>query len=220
MESNLRGIIFDLDGTLADTLVDITEATNAALASAGLPPCGPEQVRRYVGSGVTILLQRASGLTDPQRIAAMERVLRDHYRVHGMDHTRLYDGVPEMLDRLTAAGIPMCIFSNKPHDYTVLTVEGLLTDWPFVETLGESVENPRKPDPTVVWRLVEGMELRRDQVALVGDSEVDAETGRNAGMHCVGVTWGFRDRSDLERAGASRIIDRPEQLPPLFGAGA
>ena len=206
MESNLRGIIFDLDGTLADTLVDITEATNAALASAGLPPCG-----------LTILLQRASGLTDPQRIAAMERVLREHYRVHGMDHTRLYDGVPEMLDRLTAAGIPMCIFSNKPHDYTVLTVEGLLGRWSFVEALGESQENPRKPDPTGVWRLAERMELRRDQVALVGDSEVDCETGRNAGMYCVGATWGFRDRKDLERAGASRIIDRPEQVPPLFG---
>ena len=207
-----------MDGTLADTLQDITEATNAALRWAGLPSCGPEEVRRYVGSGVKVLVRRASGLEGPRRVAEIEGVLRDYYREHAMDHTRLYPGVAEMLDRLAAGGVPMCIFSNKPQAYTVLTVEGLLSKWSFVEALGESGENPRKPDPTVARRLVQRMGLGRDEVALVGDSEVDAETGRNAGMYCVGVTWGFRDRADLEQAGASQIIDRPEQLPPLFGA--
>lgn len=202
---------------MADTLEDITDATNAALRWAGLPPCGPEQVRRYVGSGVKVLVRRASGLEHPRQAAEIEGVLRDHYREHAMDHTRLYPGVAEMLDRLAAGGVPMCIFSNKPQAYTVLTVEGLLSKWSFVEALGESEENPRKPDPTVALRLVERMGLRREQVVLVGDSEVDAETGRNAGMYCVGVSWGFRDRADLERAGVSEIIDRPEQLPPLFG---
>jgi phosphoglycolate phosphatase len=212
-----RGIIFDLDGTLLDTLTDITNATNVALATAGLRPCSPDQVRRYVGSGVHVLVRRASGVDDPQRVEDMVRTLRDHYGRHALDNTRLYPGVAEMLDRLAAAGMPMCIFSNKPHAYTVLTVEGLLSAWSFVEVLGESPDNPRKPDPVVVWRLVDRMGLSRDEVVLVGDSEVDAETGRNAGMTCIGITWGFRDRSDLRRAGADPIIDHPRELPPLLG---
>jgi phosphoglycolate phosphatase len=137
-----------------------------------------------------------------------------------MDHTRLYDGVAEMLDRLAAVGLPMCVLSNKPQAYTLMTVEGLMSGWRFVQVLGESDHFPRKPDPAGALRLVERMGLRPEEVAMVGDSEVDVETAGNAGLCMIGVTWGFRDRVDLERAGAARIIDKPEQLPGLLGVGA
>ena len=215
---DLRGIIWDLDGTLADTLQDIAGAANAALQSAGLPPRAVEEFRGLVGSGVHILLERASGESDPALLERMIRVFGDHYERHGLDHTRLYPGVAEALTGLSDGSVPMSVLSNKPHEYTLMVAGELLGPWGFVQILGLQEGMPRKPDPTVALDLVRRMGLFPGVVAFIGDSEIDMQTARNAGMYPIGATWGFRTDDDLVRAGAESLVFHPEQVVQLFAA--
>ena len=215
-----RAIIFDLDGTLADTLRDIAEAGNRAFASAGLAPRTLAEFRGGVGSGVEVLLQRLSGVDDCERVAEMERVFRAYYHEHCLDYTRLYPGVTEFLDAIGVAGLPMCVLSNKPHEYTVKTVEALCGEGRFVEVRGEGNGFARKPDAAGALHLAVRMDRAPGECVLIGDSDVDMQTARNAGMQAVGVTWGFRDREVIEAAGAHAVIDHASELLPLIGLGA
>jgi phosphoglycolate phosphatase len=215
-KTNPPGVIFDLDGTLADTLGDITDAVNVALQPLVLDPLLSARVQPLVGEGLPVLLTRASGVSDPETLAQLVARFRGHYREHLLDRTRLYDGIPEVLDRLCEAGCPLAVLSNKPHDATQTICAKLLAPWPVCHCLGAEDSRPNKPDAAGALVLAAFLSRPPGQIILVGDSGVDVSTAINAGMRPIGVTWGFRDREELERAGAAAVVDQPQQLPGVI----
>ncbi len=206
------GFIFDLDGTLADTLDDIAASLNHALARVALPAVPRERVRTMIGEGLPVLLARAAQSSDPDLIQRLLPIYRSHYRVHALDQTTLYDGMPEALDALTQRGCPLAVLSNKPHDFTTDMCRVLLARWKFVAMDGFRDGGPRKPDPAAAVALAQRLERDCRDVLFVGDSAVDVRTALGAGMTPIGVSWGFREREELTAAGVSRIIDHPSEL--------
>lgn len=210
------GVIFDFDGTLADTLADLTDAVNVGLRAFGFPERSLADVRGWIGEGLPILCCRAVGGDPRVPIEEMAAVVTSHYRKHRLDKTAPFPGVPEMLDALSARGVAMAILTNKPHEHTAPMVEALFGRWAFVAVEGYRQEQRRKPDPRAAWEIVAKMGLEPAHVLLVGDSATDILTARNAGLVSVGVTWGYRDRKELIRAGAARLIDHPVELLGLL----
>lgn len=207
-----RAVIFDLDGTLADTLDDITDAMNDVLAEIGREPVTPGRMRRLVGEGLSVLIERAAGIHDAPTVASLVQRYRPAYAARMLRRTRLYPGIEEALDGLTGAGVPMCVLSNKPHDFTAPMCDALLSRWGFVRCLGHRDDGPRKPDPAGALELASAMARDPRDVFLVGDSDVDVETAHNAGMSSIAVTWGFRDREELSPVGPTHLVDRPAEL--------
>jgi len=210
-------VIFDLDGTLVDTLEDIGDAMNRVLAAEEAPPHGYEEYRYLVGRGLWNLAEQA--LPRERRDEATvtrcyERMIAD-YSLHSLVKTRPYDGVPELLRGLRHAGLPLAVFSNKSHDLTLRIVEALLCPAHFVEVRGAVPGVPLKPDPTVALELAAVLGVAPARVAYVGDSSVDMQTANAAGMPAVGVSWGFRTAAELREHGAAVIIDRPQGLLDL-----
>lgn len=212
------GIIFDLDGTLIDTLDDIALSVNELLAALGSPPLAGERICSFVGEGLANLIRQASGQHDPNAIADLVARYRPIYRRRMFDHARLYPGIADALDALTAAGHPFGILSNKSHDFTLPFVERMLARWSWIDVRGQQPDGPRKPDPHQAFQLAAAMQRRPEQLVFVGDSGVDVQTARNAGMASIGVTWGYRGRAELAAAGATSIIEYPGQLPPAVNA--
>jgi len=214
------GVIFDLDGTLADTLADLTDAVNAAMRWGGLPLHGPEVVRTYVGDGLPVLIRRAAGTDDPQRVNELIVPFRVYYQQHYLRHTRLYPGVAAALTALQTAGCPLAVLSNKPDEFTNAMCRALLAEWRFTAFAGTSDRYPSKPDPTRALSLAAEMGRPPCEVFIVGDAPSDVATAHAGGMRSVAVTWGFRDHADLHAAGPDRIVDRPDELPAaILGAG-
>jgi phosphoglycolate phosphatase len=209
------GVIFDLDGTLTDTLDDLARAVNHAVRDTRDTPWTREQIRPLIGEGLTTLIARASCVDDETRVARMVDSFRAYYSDHLLDATRLYSGVAELLDALAAKPVPLAVLSNKPDDFTRRIVEALLGRVPFVCVRGMTESTPRKPDPTSALGICRRMELPPERVLFVGDSAIDVETGRRAGMRCVAVTWGFRERAELTAARPDFVIDHPAQLLTL-----
>lgn len=202
------GILWDLDGTLLDTLEDLTDATNYALAQFGLPPRTPEEIRSFVGNGVQMLVARAAG-----RIQGWEpiwEVFRDHYDGHCRIKTAPYPGILEVLQGLKGK-YPMAVVSNKQDSAVKILCAAYFGD---LYALGETAQCPRKPNPAMVRRAMK--DLGVDRCVYVGDSEVDLRTAENAGVPCVSVTWGFRGRDFLQTQGARFFCDAPEQLPEIL----
>lgn len=215
----IQGVIFDLDGTLVDTLPDLTASVNAGLAQTGRPPRAASEIRRWVGDGMPSLCARAlagSAAADDGvssfEVLRLAEIVSDHYRRHRLDQTAPYDGIPALLDALAARSMRMAILTNKPHEHTVPMVEALFGRWPWVAVEGSGPGRPYKPDPTVVRTILERMDCPTAQIMFVGDSVVDVATGRNAGLVTTAVTWGFRDREELQAVGPDHLIDRPGQL--------
>ncbi|HYE81716.1 MAG TPA: HAD family hydrolase [Clostridia bacterium] len=205
-------IIFDLDGTLLNTLEDLTDSVNYALALYGFPNRRMEEVRSFVGNGVANLmgLSIAGGSDNPY----YEKCLADfrrHYSGNLQNKTGPYGGIMELLEKLSEAGYKLAIVSNKFDK----AVKGL-SEFYFGEyikvAIGESEDVSRKPAPDTVLKALEELGSNADKAVYVGDSEVDARTAGNSGTMFVGVTWGFRDREVLELEGADYIIDKPEEL--------
>ena len=211
-------IFFDLDGTVIDSLQDIVDAVNHTMRRFGLPEADPAALKPHLGWGVSTLMKRwLPGLTDARR----EEVLaayRPYYAAHAADKSRPFPGIPEALARLKADGLALAILSNKPD----AAVQPLARAY-FADTVqlavGEVAGVRRKPDPDMLERAAErlGVELRR--CLYVGDSEVDIDTARNAGIDCLCVTWGFRTREQLLAAGATRVVDTPEQMVASIESG-
>jgi phosphoglycolate phosphatase len=210
------GVIFDLDGTLIDTLDDITDSLNETFEAEGRPVVPRERVRMLIGEGLSVLLHRASGEEDEERIGTLVKRYREIYRRRMLDKTRPYPGIEEVLGALTAKDVPMCVLSNKPDDFTVPICKALLGKWSFVVVRGSTTDTGRKPNPASALELALAMGRDPGDVYFVGDSAIDMETARNAGMAAVGASWGFRDRAELEAAGAVWVIDHPRQLMELF----
>ncbi|MBP7275594.1 MAG: HAD family hydrolase [Kiritimatiellae bacterium] len=210
----IRGVLFDLDGTLLDTLEDIGSALNYVLAARRWPVHPLSDYRQFVGDGVRMLVERAMPHAFRQE-GIIEEVLREYggeYARRWNAVTRPYPGIPPLLGALTAAGIPLSILSNKPHDLTVRCARHFFPETPFVDVRGQREADPRKPDPSVALEMARHMGQPADRIAMVGDSGVDMQTARAAGMKPIGVLWGFRGELELMGHGAETVVASPEDL--------
>lgn len=210
-------VFFDLDGTLLDTLDDLTAAVNHVMALFGYPLHSRAAVRRFVGNGVRVLLTRAvPGGEENPHFAACEAAYRAYYESHTTVFTKPYPGIPALLEELAKRGVRLAIVSNKQD----AAVQSLRIAY-FPTVCAASGERPgirRKPNPDLLFALMEKMGATPEQCCLVGDSEVDVETAARAGIGHVAVTWGFRDREELTSAGAKVLCDTPaEVLSYLMG---
>lgn len=212
------GVLFDLDGTLLDTLRDIGEAANEVLTHRGLPEHPIDAYKTLVGDGAHTLIRRClpEHARHPDLIAACLAEYRAAYARRWNRTTRPYDGIPEMLDALTVARATLGILSNKPHDMTVLCVDGYLARWPFACVLGQRDTVARKPDPAGAFDAARRMSLAPGDVLYLGDTATDMETARAAGMFAVGCTWGFRAEAELRAHGAHAIVHHPRDVAPLL----
>ncbi|MBU1228946.1 MAG: HAD family hydrolase [Proteobacteria bacterium] len=213
-----RALIFDLDGTLLDTLQDLADSGNAALAELGLPEHPADAYRLFVGLGVAELVRRMlpEGRRDEATIRRAGALLMEEYTRRWNVMTRPYPGIPELLEALRASGLPLCILSNKPQDFTELTVREFFPGFPFAHVRGARPEVPNKPHPAGALALAQELGLAPGAMAFVGDSATDMKTARWAGMLPVGVLWGFRDRAELTEGGALRLLASPADLLPLL----
>ena len=211
-------VVFDLDGTLADTLRDIADAVNCALSTLGLPNHPVQRYAAWVGDGLAKLCVRAMESKLIERGDEVAVLAGDHYRAHHMDHTELYPGIPELLDELVRRKLPLGVLSNKPHEFTVQMVDALCARWRFGMVEGCRDDALRKPDPRVAREICSKLGVAPNRAVFVGDTAVDIETAHNAKMTSVGVTWGFRDRAELIDAGADHIIDKPDELLTIIDA--
>lgn len=207
-----RAVVFDLDGTLVDSLDDIASALVAALADHGLPAPARADVRDWIGGGARSLVAHAAPAARVDAVLARFGV---HYAAAPVVHTRLYDGIAPVLDRLAARGDRLAVLSNKPHALVVEICERLVARWPFAAILGARDGAPLKPDPAVALELARTLGVAPGACWFVGDSAIDIATARAAGMIAVGVTWGFRPRAELVAAGAAAIVDTPGELTAL-----
>lgn len=206
--------IFDLDGTLLNTIGDLAVACNASLALRGLPQHSYETYCGFVGNGIMRLVERALSepLRTPENVALMRADFVRHYTEHIDAYTKPYDGIPELLAELVRRGVRLAVASNKFQAGTEKLVRIFFPDIPFDPVFGQREGVPLKPDPAVVEEILACTGIARERALYVGDSAIDIETARAAGVRSVGVSWGFRSRAELEEAGAPRIIDRPEEL--------
>jgi phosphoglycolate phosphatase len=216
----IRAVIFDLDGTLADTLVDIADAMNHALAGLGLAPRKHDEYRRMIGDGAANLARRAlaaAGATVDEPIAADALArFRTEYGARLLVATAPYPGIPDLLDELTARRVPMAILSNKPDVPTRRIIDALFSRWPWVAVRGEVPGTPRKPDPAAALAIASTARMAPAEGALVGDGPADMQAAAAAGMLPVAATWGFRTRAELEAAGARAFLAAPADLLALL----
>lgn len=211
-------VLFDLDGTLLDTLRDIAESMNAALESLGAPPVGTDAYRRHVGDGVMVLAERVlpPDRQDSATVARCVAAMREIYSSRLTRCTAPYPGIPDLLDVLTERSVPMGVLSNKPHKMTTALVEQLLARWRFDVVFGERPGVPRKPDPSAALEAARALGSDPGQILYLGDTGTDMETATRAGMFAVGALWGFRDRAELEASGAAALVDEPGQVVELL----
>ena len=210
-------VIFDLDGTLLDTLDDLMEATNYALGEMGYPPRSRKEVESFVGNGVAKLMERAVPPgTSPTDTARALDIFKPYYALHSKDRTAPYPGILEAMEVLRQKGCKLAVVSNKFD----AAVKALAEDYfPGLVDLaaGENEAGgvPKKPDPTMVLQTIAALGSTTDRAVYVGDSDVDLQTAKNAGLPCISVTWGFRDEGFLLAHGADTLIHRPDELTKL-----
>jgi phosphoglycolate phosphatase len=208
------GIIFDLDGTLLDTLGDIANAANAVLAQYGFPTHPVTDYRAYVGEGVQVLLTRAlpPDRRDPETVRACMQTMQVEYPRHLNQTAQPYPGVLELLAELRRRELLLGILSNKPDEFTARCVADFFPDGLFNPILGLSPDRPRKPNPAGAFEIARRWDLPHARILYLGDSGTDMETAVAAGMFPVGVLWGYRDEPELIGAGARKLITTPAAL--------
>lgn len=209
-------VLFDLDGTLLDTLEDILNAANHALAELGYPPRTLAEMRRFVGNGAEMQIRRALGEgADEETVRKGVALYKPYYAAHCQERTRPYDGVLALMRTLRAEGIRVAVVSNKPDEAVKLLAADCFAGLCDL-ALGETATRRRKPAPDMVDDALALLGASRERAVYVGDSEVDVETARNAGMACISVSWGFRDREQLVAAGATAIAATADELRELI----
>jgi len=210
-----RAIVFDLDGTLIDSLPDIALALDRALADAGLPPPPRELVRTWIGGGARVLITRAVAHA-PELVEPLLAGFRKHYAHAPVVESVVYPGLAEALDRLVAAGHLLAVLTNKPHDLAMPICAQLLARWPFAAIVGARPGEPLKPDPAAALALAVRIRIAPAHCVMVGDAATDIATARAAGMRAVAVAWGYRPRDELVAAAPDAIADDPSELVALI----
>lgn len=213
------GIIFDLDGTLLDSIEDIAIASNKVLRDNNLPVHPLEKYVEFIGNGARRIIQRA--LPEHLKLddVVVDKILDEYktaYKENIVVKSCLFDGISELLQYLNSIKIPIAINTNKPYDQTMLIVEKLLNDFSFEVFLGQLDENPKKPDSFGALFIANQLGLKPEEVLFVGDSAVDVKTAQNAGMQMVGVSWGYSKEDELENAGCKTIVDTVSELKILI----
>lgn len=211
-----KAIIFDLDGTLLDTLDDLTASMNYALRTMSMPERTKDEVRGFVGNGLAKLVERAmpQGSSEEQCSKALS-LLKEHYEVHCMDKTGMYDGVREMLVKLRDKGYKLAIVSNKV-DTAVQELKVHFFDGLIGTAVGEREGISGKPAPDMVYAAVKELGAELSDCVYVGDSDVDIKTAENSGLPCISVLWGFRGEEFLKAHGAKIMISRPDEIYALI----
>ena len=207
------GILFDLDGTLLNSLEDLTDSVNYALAQYGCPPRTIEQVRDFIGNGARKLIERSlPGREDDPDVCEVLATYQAYYKTHSKIKTKPYDGILQALAEISAK-YPVAIVSNKPDAATKVLCKEFFGD---IYARGESTDCPRKPAPDMLQKAMEIIDV--DTCIYVGDSEPDILTAKNLGVKCLSVLWGFRDRETLRQVGAEYFCDDPAKLPQMLNA--
>jgi phosphoglycolate phosphatase len=211
-------VIFDLDGTLLNTIEDLTDSVNFALCKYGYPCRKISEIRSFVGNGMLRLMELSipEGLSNENYEKCLEE-FRSHYSKNMQNKTGMYNGIMELLEELSKEGYKIAIVSNK-FDKAVKVLKLAYFAKYIKVAIGESENINKKPAPDTVFKAIEELDSVPDRSIYVGDSEVDVKTAKNSGIKCIGVTWGFRDRRVLEQEGADFIIDRPEELLKIINS--
>lgn len=213
-----RAVLFDLDGTLLDTIDDLADSMNAALAGLGCAGHNVAAYKYFVGDGVVNLALRAlpEDRRDDATVNACVTAMRAEYGRRWANKTRPYPGIPELLDGLVSRGIRMAILSNKPDDFTKMTVGRLLSRWRFDAVAGAHPNGPKKPDPSAALEIVLQVKVPAEEFLYLGDTNTDMQTAIASGMFPVGALWGFRTADELMAHGAQVLIADPRELLGLL----
>lgn len=210
-----KACIFDLDGTLTDTVESLTYSVNATLSELGLSQITEEQCKAFVGSGARKLVERSLKAAGDPELLHVEKAMEVYGRIfkeHCTYHVAPYEGIVEMLDTLKALGVRLAVLSNKPHLQTKDVVATFFGTDTFTCVQGQQEGIPRKPDPTAVFMIAKELNVATEECLYIGDSDVDMQTGNAAGVTSIGVTWGFRTREVLKENGAVYIVDKAEEI--------
>lgn len=207
-------VIFDLDGTLLNTIADLAQSTNHALHALGYPTHDTSAYPFMVGNGINKLFERAlpEGEKTPENVLRVRAEFIPYYNVHNADMSAPYPGIPELLEQLQARGILLAVASNKYQEATTKLIAHYFPGISFAVVLGQREGIPVKPDPAIVHDILKQARVAPEDVLYVGDSGVDMQTARHAGVEACGVTWGFRPRTELEEAFPAHIVDRAEEI--------
>lgn len=211
----IKAVIFDLDGTLLNSIEDLANSVNAMMLHFGREPYSIETIQSYVGNGVYKLVERAFGANDPL-IKEAFAFFYDDYAKHTCVKSFLYEGIESLLLELNQRNIPMAILTNKAQDLTDKIVKHYLKEIDFVAVIGDRFDNLKKPNPHYPLNLAHKMQLNPHEILFVGDSEVDIQTAQNAGFVPLGVSWGFRDKNMLLKQGADHIVDDAKSILDYF----
>jgi phosphoglycolate phosphatase len=211
---NYKGIIFDFDGTLADTLEDLADSMNRILFWRGFPAHEYNEYKLFVGRGLENLVSNAlpEKYRDAAIIADIYSEMKKEYRLNCLNKSRLYRGIPELLDQLTGRQTRLAIFSNKADDIVIKMAKSLLSSWNFEIILGSRPDIPKKPDPSGALFICGKLDIPSESMIYLGDSGLDMITARSAGIFPVGVLWGFRSGKELLDNGAGMLISHPLEL--------
>jgi phosphoglycolate phosphatase len=211
---NYRAILFDLDGTLLNTLQDVADAVNKGLGSLSFPQHTLETYKTLIGEGRDVLVRRALPVDHRDDATALKllNMVNAEYQIHWSDNTRPYPGIPELLDVLAAKRIKIAVLSNKADDLTNLCVTKLLSQWRFTLVAGAKPSVPNKPDPTAALQIAKQLDISPAEFLYLGDSDIDMKTANRAGMYAIGAGWGFRSEQELLGAGAKAVIRHPSEL--------
>lgn len=216
--SKIKAVIFDLDGTLINSVYDLADAVNYALGKHSYPLRKTEEFYYFVGDGALKMIERAL----PKENASTQLALKlredfiEYYKDHSRDKTVLYDGIRQTLDDLKSMGIKLAVVTNKPDSQTQIIINHFLKDY-FAQVHGNTDNIKTKPDPELTLSVMSKMNVKPDECIFIGDSGVDMQTGINSGALPVGVLWGFRTKEELEENGAKYIISKPDELLKIIG---
>ncbi len=207
-------LIFDLDGTLLNTIADMAVSTNHALVQCGFPVHKASDYKFFIGNGINKLFERVlpEGEKTQENVLRLRQYFLEYYGVHNSELTLPYDGIPELLKNLHNLGFKLAVASNKYHKASEQLIQYFFPDIEFVAVIGQREGIPTKPDPTIVYDILSIAKVDKMEVLYVGDSGVDMHTARNAGIDACGVTWGFRARAELEAFSPKYMVDSPSEI--------
>lgn len=209
--------IFDLDGTLLNTLDDLANACNYALNKFSFPTHEVEEYKKFIGNGIYKLVERAvpNNKKDKETVEKVLEIFSEYYNEHMIDMTKPYEGIITLLDELRLKGIKLAVVSNKKHEFTMQIVEKYFGDR-FDIVFGHRESYKAKPDPVSVLEVIDKFNILKNECIYIGDSNVDIMTARNSGIECIGVSWGFRGKEELAKAGADYIADNIIELKDIL----